>query len=228
MTDPIQTIMGLFAKSPFKPLNEHAEKVKLTVLKMDEDVRAYVDRDVPRVEQLYQAISALEHDADKVKHFIRQNLPSKVMMPVDRTDILSFLKQQDDIANSAEFVAQMLSMKMVKMPREVKIAILKLEDAVLSTVEEHVSAANKIITMLDTAFSSKNVNEVQEIINKVDTQKHNVDILRLAAMKVIYAHEKELGPVGVYHLIEIVKELGWVAEHAESSSNRLRLMTARR
>jgi uncharacterized protein Yka (UPF0111/DUF47 family) len=47
-------------------------------------------------------------------------------------------------------------------------------------------------------------------------------------MKTIYAHEKELGCIGVYHLLEVVKELGWVAEHAESASNRLRLMTARR
>ena len=195
MTDPVRTIMNLFAKSPFKPLNEHAEKVRLTVLKMDEDIKAYVDRDSAKVDELYREISSLEHDADKVKHYIRQNLPSTVLMPVDRTDILSFLKQQDDIANSAEFVAQMLSMKMVKMPRDVKNAILKLEEAVLLTVEEHVSAANKIITMLDTAFSSSKVQEVQEIINKVDTQKHNVDVLRLEAMKLIYAHEKDLGQV---------------------------------
>jgi predicted phosphate transport protein (TIGR00153 family) len=228
MTDPFRTIMNLFAKSPFKPLNEHAVKVRLTVLKMDEDMRAYVDGDAAKVDELYHEISSLEHDADKVKQYIRENLPSTVLMPVDRTDILSFLKQQDDIANSAEFVAQMLTMKLVKMPPDVKNAILKLEESVLLTVEEHVSAANKIITMLDTAFSSSQVHEVQEIINKVDSQKHNADVLRLEAMKLIYAHEKELGPVGVYHLIEIVKELGWVAEHAESSSNRLRLMTARR
>jgi predicted phosphate transport protein (TIGR00153 family) len=228
MTDPFRTIMNLFAKSPFKPLNEHAEKVRLTVLKMDEDMRAYVEGDAAKVDELYREISSLEHDADKVKQYIRENLPSTVLMPVDRTDILSFLKQQDDVANSAEFVAQMLTMKLVKMPQDVKNAILKLEESVLLTVEEHVLAANKIITMLDTAFSSGQVHEVQEIINKVDYQKHKADVLRLEAMKLIYAHEKELGSVGVYHLIEIVKELGWVAEHAESSSNRLRLMTARR
>lgn len=228
MTDPFRTIMNLFAKSPFKPLNEHANKVKQTVLKMDDDIKAYVDGDTAKVEELYHEISSMEHEADKVKHYIRENLPSTVLMPVDRTDILSFLKQQDDIANSAEFVAQLLTMKMVRMPLEVKDAILKLEISVLSTVDEHVSAANKIITMLDTAFSSGKVNEVQDIIDKVDTQKHEADVLQLNAMRMIYDHEKELGPVGVYHLMEIVKELGWVAEHAESSSNRLRLITARR
>jgi predicted phosphate transport protein (TIGR00153 family) len=228
MTDPLRSILNLFAHSPFKPLNEHAEKVMLTVLKMDEAVHAYVEGDTAKVEALYNEISRLEHDADKVKHTIRMNLPASVVMPVDRADMLSYLKQQDQVANSAEMVAQLLEIKMAGMPPEVRDAILKMDKEVLTTVKEHVSAAGRIIELLDTAFSSKYVGEIQELINKVDTQKHNVDVTKLEAMKTIYAHEKELGCIGVYHLLEIVKELGWVAEHAESASNRLRLMTARR
>ncbi len=201
MTDPLRSILDLFAKSPFKPLNEHAEKVKLTVLKMDEAVHAYVEGDGARVEALYHQISELEHEADNVKHTIREHLPSTLMMPVDRTDILTFLKQQDDVANSAE---------------------------VVTTVEEHVDAAGKITALLDSAFSSKRVKEVQEIIDRVDTQKHNVDVIKLDAMKTIYAHEKDLGSIGVYHLIELVKEMVWVAGHAENSSDRLRLIAAKR
>ena len=228
MTDPIRSILDMFAKSPFKPLNEHAEKVKLTVMKMDDDVRAYCDGDAAKVEELYGEISSLEHDADSVKHTIREHLPSNLLMPVDRTDILTFLKQQDDIANSAEMVSQMLAMKMVKVPPQVKDVILKLEDEVLSTVEEHVAAAQQITTLLDSAFSSKRVQEVQDIIDKVDAQKHNVDVIKFEAMKLIYANENELGCIGVYHLIELVKEIGWVAGHAENSSDRLRLIVAKR
>lgn len=228
MTDPIRSILGLFAKSPFRPLNEHADKVRLTVLKMDEAVKAYTDRDSDKVEALYHEISSLEHDADNVKTTIRMHLPSNLMMPVDRTDILLFLKQQDDVANSAEIVAQLLTLKMVRMPLSVRNDLLKLESEVLTTVEEHVAAVNKIVEMLDSSFSSKSVQEIQEIINKVDTQKHNVDVIKLQVMKTIYDNEKELGPLGVYHLIELVKELGWVAGHAENASDRLRLMTSRR
>lgn len=228
MTDPLRSMLDLFAKSPFKPLNEHAEKVRLTVLKMDEDVHAYVDGDKARVEALYHEISRLEHDADEVKHTIREHLPSSLMMPVDRTDILTFLKQQDDVANSAEIVAQLLDMKMVTMPSAVKDVILKLEKEVLRTVEEHVDAAGKITALLDSAFSGKRVKEVQETIDRVDSQKHNVDVIKLEAMKTIYEHENELGPIGVYHLTEIVREMGWVAGHAENSSDRLRLIVAKR
>lgn len=55
-----------------------------------------------------------------------------------------------------------------------------------------------------------------------------MDVAKLDAMKVIYAHEDEISPTGVYQLLTLVKELGWVAEHAESSTNRLRLMIARK
>jgi uncharacterized protein Yka (UPF0111/DUF47 family) len=91
-----------------------------------------------------------------------------------------------------------------------------------------VSASNKIMTVLDTAFSPEKVQEAEDLIDKVDTQKHKVDVTKLAAMKEIYRHEKDMGATDVYHLLMLVKEIGWVAEHAESSSNRLRLMIARK
>jgi hypothetical protein len=47
-------------------------------------------------------------------------------------------------------------------------------------------------------------------------------------MKTIYDHENELGPMGVYHLMQIVKEPWWMAAHAENSSGRLRIITTRR
>lgn len=228
MTDSLRSILGMTARSPFKPLSDHAEKARLTAWKMSDAVKAYTDGDTARAEALYREISALEHEADGVKHNIRQNLPSSNIMPVDRTDVLSYLKAQDEVANSAETVAQIMAIKAVAMPPAVKDAILALNREVLKTVEEHVSASNKIITVLDTAFSPEKIQEAQDLIYKVDTQKHVVDVAKLAAMKEVYAHENVLSATDVVHLLNLVKEMGWVAEHAESSSNRLRLMIARK
>jgi hypothetical protein len=229
MTDPIRSIMHLFAKSPFKPLTEHADKVKVTVEKMDVAVKAYVEGAEPaQIKAMYLEISKLEHEADTVKDNIRMQLPSTILMPVDRTDILSFLKQEDDVANSAEMVAEMLTIRPIKLPPLVKEQILKLEDAVVTTVNEHVSAVEKIVDLLDSSFSSKRVHEVQDIIGKVDSEKHNVDIIRRKAMKTVYEHEADLGAVNIMILIELIEELSWVAGHAENSSDRLRMITAKR
>lgn len=226
MTDHF--LLDLIVQSPFRPLIEHARKVRLTVLKMDEAVHAYVDGDNAKVEALYKEISELEREADEVKHAIRDHLPSTLIMPVDRADIISLLKEQDDVANSAELVAELLDMKMMDMPPEVKSIILKLEKEVLLTVEEHVDAASRIIALLDSAFSDKQRKEIHDIIDRVDRQKHNVDAARLEAEKTIYGHERELSPVDVYRQIEFVKALGWVAGHAENASERLRLIVAKR
>jgi len=228
MTDIRRSILDLFARSPFKPLTEHSQKVQSTVLKMDDAVKAYVNGDQATVNALYDQISELEHEADTVKNDIRIQLPSTLLMPVDRTDILTFLKQQDDVANSAEMVAQLLTLRQTTMTPPVKESILQLEEAVTITVNEHVEAVSKIVDLLDSSFSKKRVNEIQEIISKVDSQKHQVDVIRRDAMKVIYDNEKDLGPVGVFFLIELVKEMSWVAGHAENSSDRLRIITARR
>jgi len=229
MTDALRSIMNLFAKSPFKPLTEHAEKVRLTVAKMDEAVKAYVEgADPAKIKAMYLEISKLEHEADTVKNTIRMEMPSTILMPVDRTDILSFLKQEDDVANSAEMVAEMLTTRPIKLPPPVKEQILRLENAVVTKVNEHVQAVNKIVDLLDSSFSSKRVKEVQEIIGKVDSEKHNVDIIRRKAMKTVYENEAELGCVNILILIELIEELSWVAGHAENSSDRLRMITAKR
>jgi predicted phosphate transport protein (TIGR00153 family) len=228
MTDPLRSIMNLFAKSPFKPLTEHAEKVKLTVANGRSREGVHGRRRPGKIKAMYLEISDLEHQADTVKNNIRMQLPSTLLMPVDRTDILSFLKQEDDVANSAEMVAEMLTIRPIKLPPPVKEQILKLEDAVLTTVNEHVEAVEKIVDLLDSSFSSKRVKEIQEIIAKVDTQKHQVDVIRRKAMKTVYENEKDLGAVNIYILINIIEELSWVAGHAESSSDRMRLITAKR
>lgn len=69
-----------------------------------------------------------------------------------------------------------MTIKMADMPQAVRDAVLTLNKEVLKTVEEHMSASNKIITVLDTVFSPEKVQEAQEPINKVDTQKHKVDV----------------------------------------------------
>lgn len=221
--------MNLFAKSPFKPLTEHALKVKVTVEKMDEAVKAYIEGAEPaKIKEYYLQISKLEHEADTVKDTIRMQLPSTLLMPVDRTDILTFLKQEDDVANSAEMVAEILTIRPIKLPPLVKEQIVKLEGAVIVTVNEHLQAVEKIVDLLDSSFSSKRVREVQEIIGKVDSAKHDVDIIRRKAMKTVYEHEAELGAVNIMILIELIEELSWVAGHAENSSDRLRMITAKR
>jgi predicted phosphate transport protein (TIGR00153 family) len=228
MPNTLRNILNLFAKSPFRTLNEHAEKVRLTVWKMNEAVTSYVEGNNGNADALFLEISQLEHDADRVKHYIRENLPASLIMPVDRTDILSFLQQQDAVANNAESVGRLLHMKKMQMPQEIGAHILKLNKEVMVTVEEHVAAADSITSMLDSSFSPARVKEVQEIISKVNMQKHNVDLVMLETMKSIYAHEDELGPVGVNYLLELAREMGKVADYAESSSDRLRLMIARR
>jgi uncharacterized protein Yka (UPF0111/DUF47 family) len=47
-------------------------------------------------------------------------------------------------------------------------------------------------------------------------------------MKTVYEHEADLGAVNILILIELIEELSWVAGHAEDSSDRLRMITAKR
>ena len=90
----MRAIAELFGKSPFGPLVEHTNKVHQTVREVRPLVEAFLDEDYEEVELIYERISKLEHKADVIKREIRNHLPKSLFLPVDRGDMLKFLKEQ--------------------------------------------------------------------------------------------------------------------------------------
>src|SRR5690606_7482771 len=109
--DLVRSILGLFAKSPFGPLAEHAHRVHETVVLIRPLVEAFIEGDWSRTQELYERISRLEHDADVLKNDIRDHLPKSLFLPVDRGDVLLFLREQDRVADSAEDLGVLLTMR---------------------------------------------------------------------------------------------------------------------
>src|SRR5690606_23053950 len=86
--DPVRSILGLFAKSPFGPLAEHTQRVHDTVVLLRPLMEAFIEGDWARTQEIYERISRLEHDADVIKNDIRDHLPKSLFLPVDRGDVL--------------------------------------------------------------------------------------------------------------------------------------------
>ena len=110
-------IIGLFAKSPFGPLEEHSKKVRSCVEMVPELFASLEKGDHEGLVRATEVLSKLEHEADLIKNEIRNHLPRSILLPVDRADLLTLLKEQDGIADAAEDVAVLLSMRWLPMPR---------------------------------------------------------------------------------------------------------------
>ncbi len=220
-------IAKLFGKSPFKPLHLHVLKVKETADLLKPAVRAFCDEDFTEVERFAVRISGLEHECDIIKNDIREHLPKGLFMPIDRSDVLTFLKEQDTVADKAEDVAILMSVRKTRnIPEDIKTGLIELADKVVEAVDALEIAASEITDLLESSFSEREVNKMLSVIHKIDDAEWASDKIGLKLIKDIYIHEDDLGH-GVSHLLHISDVLGDVADYAENAGNRLRVMIAR-
>jgi predicted phosphate transport protein (TIGR00153 family) len=89
------TIIGVFAKSPIKPLEKHIRLVAKCSKQLIPFFNASTSSDWEEATNIRKQISAYEKDADELKRKLRLELPSGLFMPVERTDILELLSEQD-------------------------------------------------------------------------------------------------------------------------------------
>ena len=97
--------MQMFARSPFKPMQEHIAKAQQCAEQLIPFFQASFDNDWALAEKYQLQITDLEHQADDIKREIRQSLPSSLFLQVPRTDLLNLLRMQDKIANRAKDIS---------------------------------------------------------------------------------------------------------------------------
>ncbi|MFQ5796103.1 MAG: TIGR00153 family protein [Candidatus Bipolaricaulia bacterium] len=217
-----RTIAKLFSKSPFKPLYLHTEKVKETVHELAKLIDRYVDGQTPESE----TISILEHEADEIKQTIRNALPSRLIMPVARSDLLEFLWQQDQIADNCQDTALLLELMQVDLPAEMRETFLELSRAMIQTAETYAEMMEKLSKVLETSFARDQIEEITALINQVNDREHEADLIERKLVKMIYRGQT-LDPFAKYHLIQIVLKIGNVVDHMENAGGRLRIMISR-
>ncbi|MGP8320769.1 MAG: TIGR00153 family protein [Methanosarcinaceae archaeon] len=224
----IRSVLNVFAESPFRPLHMHAEKGGDAVRKLSESVEAYCNGNMARVEELSREIDVIEHEADVIKQAIRSQLKSSIMLPVNANDLLDFLKPQDTIPDDAQDVAYWLILRQCELPDVIRDGLLELMSKTAATVEMYETLVDKLSELLETSFSKREVKQTLAIVPKVEELEHEVDIIETGLIKTIFKNEDILGGAGVYHLTELVKSIGDIADKSEYAADRLRTMILRR
>ena len=106
----------LFRKSPFVPIIEHAKKVYECDELINPVIKAWLREDWDEIERLRNEISRKENEADQLKIAIRNSLPKSLFYPVPRGDLLRILGNQDNIADAAEDLCVVLTLRKTKIP----------------------------------------------------------------------------------------------------------------
>ncbi|RLE06778.1 hypothetical protein DRZ78_04105, partial [Candidatus Aerophobetes bacterium] len=129
------TIARLFRQSPFEALYKHLLKVRECSDLLKPLMEAFISGDRALIKERVKRISELEHEADVIKNEIREHLPYHIFMPIDRSDILWFLREEDAIADSIEDVAKLIEMRKTPVPLELKEELMELINKIMETLE---------------------------------------------------------------------------------------------
>ncbi|MGB2765146.1 MAG: TIGR00153 family protein [Candidatus Aminicenantaceae bacterium] len=217
-------ISKLFGKSPFEPLYQHMLKVKECVDLVRPLMDALLKKDEKKVKEIAKRVFKAEHEADLVKKDIRNHLPKSLFLPVARGDLLRFLKEQDNIADSAEDLAVLLILRKTLVPEELKDEIKDFVDKVIDTYEMAMAVSSEIKILAETSFGGVEAHKVMELIEQLKVKEWEADKAQMEAAKKLFTIEKELDPIDVMMWMSIFKELGTLANHAENAGDQMRMM----
>lgn len=222
------TILGVFAKSPIKPLEKHIRIVVKCSKQLIPFFDACVAKDWSEAAKVRRKLSKLEQDADALKRQLRLELPGGLFMPVDRADLLELLTQQDKIANKAKDIAGRVLGRKLEVPESLQAEFSVYLERCLDATEKAAEAINELDDLLETGFRGREVVLVEKMINQLDAIEDDTDGLQITLRKNLLAIEKDLNPVDVMFLYQIIDWVGDLADLAERVGARLEILLARK
>ncbi len=224
----MRSIIGaLFRKSPFEGLHKHMQKVRECCDQLQPLMEAFISGDRDLIRQKTKEISDLEHEADIIKNDIREHLPHRLLMSVDRSDILHFLNQEDAVADSIEDIARLIEMRETSVPSELKGELMELVDRVMNVITSLELATSEIKNLTQSSFSRKEEKKVSDLIKRIDRSEYEADIVQQRSARKLFSLEDKTDLLSMVLLMKIMGELGSVADHAQNTGDRLRGIIAR-
>ncbi|NLJ93635.1 MAG: TIGR00153 family protein [Aeromonadales bacterium] len=224
---PVNTILGLFAKSPIKPLQKHVAKVHEAAQQLVPFFDAVWERDWEQAALIQRRISQLEREADTLKREIRLKLPRGIFMPVERTDMLELLTQQDKIANKAKDISGRIVGRNLGIPLELKPAFMVYLSRCIDATAYAAKAIDELDELLETGFKGREMDLVSDMIHQLDLIEDDTDVMQAKLRKQLQAVEDGYNLIDVMFLYKILEWVGDLADQAERVGSRLELMLSR-
>lgn len=224
---PINNILGLFAQSPLKPLQKHSNKVSQCCDILVPFFEATFNNDWTQAEELRREISDAEKEADTLKREIRLKLPRGLFMPVERTDLLELVTQQDKLANYAKDIAGRVVGRNLCIPPVLQAEFLEYLKRSLDATHQASLVIDEMDELLETGFKGREVNFVNKMINELDKIEDDTDGQQIQLRRQLLAIEDQYKPVDVVFLYKILEWIGVLADQAQRVGSRIELMLAR-
>jgi len=218
---------NLFGKSPFTALQGHMRVVLECVHQIPVLFEALAKGDQQGVVAVKDIIFEKEAEADSIKNELRNRLPKSLLMPVDRRDLLEVLQMQDSIADTAQDIAGLLVERPMELPEFMQEPMHSLAHRCVDVCEMSAKIIEELDELLAMGFRGREASKVEEMVSELNKLEDETDELGIELSRRLFEHEDEIKPVSVMMWYQLIQWVGDLADYAEKTGDRLRLLIAR-
>lgn len=217
----MSTIGKLFGRSPFSQLQQHMDQVTKCVDKMSEVINVVKAGQFEQVEDLCYEVSKLEHQADQIKDDIRERLLKRFFMPIDRGEVLEILSLQDSLADTAEDVCKVLTIRKLPFPDDILEEFDKFVELNIKSCMICASIVKQLDELIEAGFGGAEAERIRGLAHDTAFAEHQADVVQMSLLKKLYAHDGDFS-VGEFHLwMRFSKVLGRLSNISENLADRV-------
>ncbi len=184
-------------------------------------------KDKDQIEEFAHQIDLLESEADTIKTTFRLNMPTTLLLPVDRKDLLGLISDQDIIANTAEAISQIVSYRDMEVPEDIKTHLDELLEGTMEIICDAKAMIEQLDELLEVGFGGRETDKVASLIDLVRRSEHNIDAILHRTRKALFAAESKLDPVSVIFWYKVLEHLGDISDYSENIGDRLLLFLSK-
>lgn len=217
------TILNLFGRSPFAPLRSHMETVARCVHKLPALFDALEMQNHALVEKIASEISDLEHQADLIKNDIRNHLPKSLYLPIDRTQLLEILAIQDHLADKAEDIAVLSTLKTIELFPSFKEEFKLFLSQNIQTFDGAELIVKELHELIETSFGGREAEKVRAMVEEVAYREHEVDLIQRQLLKIVFSSDNQMTFTSFYQWQKIIECVACLSNLAENLADRVRM-----
>jgi predicted phosphate transport protein (TIGR00153 family) len=217
----MKTIGGLFGRSPYGPVHEMTLKVQQCVERLPDLVKHLVSGDWDSLDAAAAELDRLEGQADDIKREIRGHLSSSLFSSVERAETLELTHRLDNVADACQDCGKLMCMRRTPVPAALAPGFGRLGQLLVGATARLGAVAARLAGTGEDKATRAKLHELVEELAAISHVEHECDEEQHALQRELFAMEGGLGAMDIIFLMNMIRELGEVADELENASDSL-------
>jgi hypothetical protein len=217
----------LIKKSPFGPIQAHMLVSKASVKELINFLQSAINLDWNKATESRKIISDLENEADALKAETRSLLTKSLFLAVPREDILDLIKLADDIPNTVKDISGLIIGRQMEIPSEIASSFLLFAKEAATITETAGEAVDYIDELFQFSFGGNAAIKMQQLLEQLYSLENKNDQSEINLRGELFSIERDLPPVNVIFLYDIINKIGELSDRAEQVGHRISLIASR-